>query len=69
MEEVLEIYNFTNQEELLNYCKSLINEKNNARTNWKRILKDFEQHNISVSPNESDGGYIGNSNNWFMTNI
>lgn len=55
IEEALKNYNFNSQEELLNYCKSLVDEKKDGKVNWKKILKDFEQHGINVVSDISKG--------------
>ncbi len=63
IDEALKAYGFTNVDELVTYCKQIINGDLDAKQMWKRIKDDFESHDIEVSPDEYEGGYN------FMTNI
>ena len=63
MDEALKAYNYTTIDELIVYCKQLINGVEDVRQMWMKIKDDFETHKIDVSPDEYEGGYN------FMTNI
>lgn len=63
MDDALQAYGFTNVDELIAYCKQIINAGTDAKQMWDKIKNDFESHGIDVSPDEYEGGYN------FMTNI
>ena len=62
-DDALKAYGFSNNEELISYCKQLIKGGQDVEEMWHIIMDAFEAHGIDVSPDEYEGG----SN--FMTNI
>lgn len=62
-DDALNAYGFSNNKELISYCKQLIKGSQDVEEMWHKIMDDFEAHGIDVSPDEYEGG----SN--FMTNI
>lgn len=62
-DDALKAYGFSNNKELITYCKQLIKGNQDVEEMWHTIMDDFEAHGIDVSPDEYEGG----SN--FMTNI